>query len=167
MNRAFFVISGLAGVMALVVSVLAVQSFRAPAVTIEGKARTAQIVALVLLGLGVVVFGTAALATGGDISGPAMLPPAALLAATGVLALRRPDTAGRLLLWSAAVLVPLTFVIAVAVSASNSGRPMMATVSNAIGGAVFSTFFAIPAAITGGLLRRAARDTASGEVPVP
>ncbi len=167
MNRAFFVLSGLAGVMALVVTVLAVQSFRAPAVTIEGKARTAQIVAIVLLALGVVVFGIAALASGGDLSGPWMLPPAVLLAATGVLAWRRPDIAGRFLIWSAAILVPLTFVIAVAVSASNSGRPMMATVRNAIGGVVFSMFFAIPAAITGGLLHRAARDSASDKVPVP
>ena len=55
-----------------------------------------------------------------------MLPPAVLLAVTGVLAWRRPDVAGRLLLWSSATLIPLTFVIALAVSASNRDRPLAA-----------------------------------------
>ncbi|MFI5040286.1 MAG: hypothetical protein ACHQNA_00310 [Acidimicrobiales bacterium] len=163
MNRAFFVLSALSGVAAVTVVVLAVQSFRRPAVRTAGVARAEQIGALVLLALGVVAFGSSALASGGDASGPWMFPPAVLLAAMGVLASRRPDIASRLLLWGAAIVVPLTFVIALIVSASNRGRPFGATFSNAVGAVVFVVFFAVPAAITGWLLHRAAGAGASAK----
>ena len=63
-------ISALSGAAAVAAALLAVESFRTPAVRAAGAARAEQSVTLVLLALGVITFGASALATGGDLSGP-------------------------------------------------------------------------------------------------
>lgn len=157
MNRAFFTLSALAGVLAVAVIVVTARAYREPAVHLDGPARVEQVAGLVLLALGVLGYGAGMFSRSDDLGGPWFLPPAVLLATVGVLGVRRPDIAGRLLLWSAAIVVPLTFLIAVIVSGSNTGRPFSATFSNATGAVGFVLFYAVPAAVTGALLAVAAR----------
>jgi hypothetical protein len=151
MNRAFYILSVLAGVGAIAVVVLVVRSFRSSAVHAAGLARVEQMLALVLLALGVITFGAGALSTGSDASGSSMLPPAVLLAVTGLLAWRQPGIAGRVMLLSAAAVVPIGFVLALAIGGAG----------NTAGAVVFILIYAVPAAITGWLLYRAERDASA------
>jgi hypothetical protein len=157
MNRAFFTLSALAGVVAIGVLLAAVRAYREPATSLDGAGRTEQVVGLVLLVLGAVGFGAAVFSDSEDLGGAWFVPPALMLAVTAALGVRRPDLAGRLLLWSAAIVLPLTFLIGVIVSGSVGNRPFVATLHNATGAVGFVLFYAVPAAVTGALLYVAAR----------
>lgn len=154
MNRVGFVLSALSGVAAVGVLVLIVRTWRTPVAHPVGLARVEQMAGIALLALGAAVFAISAFTPNEDMTGPALLPPALLLAATGVLAWRQPALAGRLLLWSAAIVVPLTFVLGILVGGSDPDRPGSAVLNNATGGVVFAMLYAIPAAITGVLLNQ-------------
>ncbi|HEX2849071.1 MAG TPA: hypothetical protein VHN98_00890 [Acidimicrobiales bacterium] len=159
MNNVAYVLSALSALAAAGVIMLVVRTWHEPATPAAHTAvtRIEKLGGIALLAVGAVAFAATAVTPSEDITGPGLLPPAVLLAALAVLGWRRPAVAARFLLWSAALVVPLTFVLGLVVSGSREGRPAGATLSNASGATAFVVLgWVFPAVLTGLLLRRAA-----------